>query len=79
MMANVPAAGAPAKIAIGRCPTAHGQVPSLAKLHREGATITWDEGLATFACALVEVSMDHDASHTPTWTPFGGFGVCSDI
>jgi hypothetical protein len=31
---------------------------------REGAIITWEEGLVTFARVLGEVSAEHDGSHT---------------
>jgi hypothetical protein len=33
---------------------------------REGAIITWEEGLVAFACALGEVCMEHDTSHART-------------
>jgi hypothetical protein len=31
---------------------------------REGAIIAWEEGFTTFACALTEVCMEHDASRS---------------
>jgi hypothetical protein len=33
---------------------------------REGAIITWEEGLAAFAHMHVEVHTEHDTSHTRT-------------